>query len=239
MADMPHHRRLIAPASRCAPLIAAVAAMLAFFAAAGTADARIVEIGSAPSKAAPTCPSSPCLAVSRTTGYQVKVGTKRGLFTVPANGKIVAWTIALGNPNAKQIAFFDKGYGAASAGITLLRQRKHLFSRVRGQSPVVKLAPYFGQTVQFPLSTTIAAKKGDVIGLTVPTWAPALTQLLSDGSSWRASRGKGKCDDTETQTAQTKMLALTQYRCLYKAQLTFTATLITNPVPNPTKKKKK
>ena len=75
-------------------------------------------------------------------------------------------------------------------------------------------------------------KKGYVVGLTVPTWAPALTQLLDNGSSWRASRAKGKCDDTDSQTAQTRLRQRTQYRCLYRAQLTYSATLITNPKPN-------
>ena len=101
-----------------------------------------------------------------------------------------------------------------------------------GQSPVVKLQPYFGQKVQFPLTTSIPVKKGYVVGLTVPTWAPALTQLLDNGSSWRASRAKGKCDDTDTQTAQTRLRQRTQYRCLYRAQLTYSATLITTPKPN-------
>jgi hypothetical protein len=212
-------------------LIAAVLPGLALLAGAVPAQAKIIEIGKADQQAVPTCPASPCLAVSRTTGYQVKVGAKRGLFTVPADGKIVAWSITLGNPNAKQAAFFDKGYGEASAGIAVLRQGKRLFSRVIGQSPIVKLAPYFGQTVQFPLDTAITVQKGSVIGLTVPTWAPALTQLLDDGSSWRASRPKAACDDTDTQTAQTKPRALTQYRCLYKARLTYSATLITSPTP--------
>jgi hypothetical protein len=220
---MPLHRRLIA-------LLAPALALLAF---AVPADAKIIEIGKADREVAPTCPTSPCLAVSRTTGYQVKIGAKRGLFTVPANGRIVAWSIALGNPNAKQTAYFDKGYGEASAAIAVLRQGKRLYSRVLGQSPVVKLQPYFGQTVQFPLDTAIPVKKGWVIALTVPTWAPALTQLMDDSSSWRASRAKGSCDDTDTQTAQTKTRALTQYRCLYKARLTYGATLITNPVANP------
>ena len=57
-----------------------------------------------------------------------------------------------------------------------------------------------------------------------------LTQLLSDGSAWRASRPKGGCDNTDTQTAQLKTGA-TRYRCLYTARLTYTATLVTNPVP--------
>ena len=56
--------------------------------------------------------------------------------------------------------------------------------------------------MQFPLGRALNVKKGYVIALTVPTWAPALTPLLTDHSSWRASRAKGKCDDTGTQTAQ-------------------------------------
>jgi hypothetical protein len=228
MADMPQlHRRLIA----------ALAPVLALLALAGTAEAKIIEIGKVDPEAGPTCPTSPCLAVSRTTGYQVKLGAKRSVYTVPADGKIVAWEVSLGNPNAKQVEFFDKGYGEASAGISVLRQGKRLYSRVVGQSPIVKLAPYFGQTVQFPLDTAIPVTKGSVIGLTVPTWAPALTQLLDDGSSWRASRAKDGCDDTETQTAQVKLRALTQYRCLYRARLTYTATLITTPKANPAPKK--
>jgi hypothetical protein len=227
------HRRLIAsgPASRGARASAVLAA-LALLASAAPAQAKIIEIGKADPATPPTCPTSPCFAVSRTTGYQVKVGDKRGLYTVPADGKIVAWAIALGNPNTKQSDFFDKGYGKASAAISVLRPGKRLFSRVLAQSPVEQLSPYFGQTVQFPLDTAIPVKKGTVIALTVPTWAPALSQLVDDGSSWRASRAKDACDDTESQTAQTKLRALTQYRCLYRARLTYTATLITTPVPN-------
>jgi hypothetical protein len=220
------------PASRRA-LVSAALAALALLAGAVPAQAKIIDVGKVDPATPPTCPSSPCFAVSRTTGYQVKVGTKRGLYTVPANGKIVAWEITLGNPNAKQTAFFDKGFGKASAGIAVLRPGKRLFSRVLAQSPVEQLSPYFGQTVQFPLDAAIPVTKGSVIGLTVPTWAPALTQLVDDGSSWRASRGKDACDDTDTQTAQTKLRALTQYRCLYRARLTYTATLITTPTPNP------
>jgi hypothetical protein len=226
MPDMQLRRRLTA----------ALLPAVAILAAAGPAQARIIDIGGSATQATPTCPASPCLAVSRTTGYQVKVGAKRGQFTVPADGRIVAWEISLGNPNQKQIDFFDNGYGEASAGIAVLRTGTRLFARVVGQGPVEKLAPYFGQKVQFPLATAIDVKKGNVIGLTVPTWAPALTQLLDDGSSWRASRPKDRCDDTETQTAQLKLKALAQYRCLYRARLTYSATLITTPKPNPTKK---
>jgi hypothetical protein len=211
-------------------------AVLAALVCAAPASARIIEVGSAPPDATPTCPSSPCLAVSRTTGYQAKVVDSRSVFIVPANGRIVAWTISLGKPNTRQIEFFDSNYGEASAGLTILRRGKRLYHRVRGQSPIEKLQPYFGQKVQFPLTTSIPVKKGYVVGLTVPTWAPALTQLLDNGSAWRASRAKGKCDNTDTQTAQTRLQQRTQYRCLYRAQLTYSATMITNPRPNKTPK---
>jgi hypothetical protein len=207
-------------------------AALAVLVCAAPASARIIEVGSSSPEATPTCPSSPCLAVSRTTGYQAKVVDSRSVFIVPADGRIVAWTISLGKPNTRQIEFFDSNYGEASAGLTILRRGKRLYHRVRGQSPIEKLQPYFGQKVQFPLTTSIPVKKGYVVGLTVPTWAPALTQLLDNGSAWRASRAKGKCDNTDTQTAQTRLQQRTQYRCLYRAQLTYSATLITTPKPN-------
>jgi hypothetical protein len=224
-AGMPLRLRIIVAGAALAALICAA-----------PASARIIEVGSAPPDATPTCPSSPCLAVSRTTGYQAKVVDSRSVFIVPANGRIVAWTISLGKPNTRQIDFFDSNYGEASAGLTILRRGKRLYHRVMGQSPIQKLQPYFGQKVQFPLTTSIPVKKGYVVGLTVPTWAPALTQLLDNGSAWRASRAKGKCDNTDTQTAQTRLQQRTQYRCLYRAQLTYSATMITNPKPNKTPK---
>src|ERR671915_615785 len=194
------------------------AVLLAALACAAPASARIIEIGAAPQEATPTCPSSPCLAVSRTTGYQTKVVDDRSTFVVPRDGKIVAWSISLGNPDQRQIDFFESNYGAASAQLTVLRRGTRLFSRVVTQSPVQELQPYFGQRVQFPLDRALTVERGQIVALTVPTWAPALTQLLSDGSSWRASRPKNGCEDTESQTAQSRNGQLTQYRCLYRAR---------------------
>jgi hypothetical protein len=210
----------------------AAGAVLAALVCAAPASARIVEIGGQAATATPTCPDSPCQAVSRTTGYQAKVLKSRSTYIVPARGRIVAWTINLGAPNKRQIDFFDANFGEASAGLTILRRQKHLYHRVRGQTPPEKLEPFFGQKVQFPLAASIPVRKGMVVALTVPTWAPALTKLLSDGSSWRASRAKGKCGRTSLQTAQTQIGQRAQYRCLYRARLTYSATLITDPVPN-------
>jgi hypothetical protein len=188
------------------------------------------EIGQAGPDPAPACPKSPCLVVSRTTGYQAKVGTTRGLMTIPQDGRIVAWKIALGKPGAKQIAFFDSKLGGeATAQITIIRPGRRLRSRVMAQGEPQKLSPYFGTTVEFALEKTIAVKKGWVVALTVPTWAPALADGLGPDTSWRAARGKGTCEDTQAQTAQTEDQQLAQYYCLYKARLTYSATLVSTP----------
>jgi hypothetical protein len=198
-----------------------------------TASAEIIEVGKLDPPATPSCPARPCLAVSRTTGYQAKVGATRGLMTIPKDGSIVAWTIALGKPGTKQIDFFNSRLGGESqAQITILNPRRKLRSRAVAQGDPQKLAPFFGTTVQFALARSIPVKKGWVVALTVPTWAPALAVGLGADTSWRASRGKGTCEDTATQTTQTQPNQLAQYFCLYKtARLAYTATLVSAPVP--------
>jgi hypothetical protein len=222
--------RLNLPARIRRVSLASIAALALLPAA---AEAKIIELGKTATEPTPSCPGKPCLAVSRTTGYQAKVGTERGLFIAPADGRIVAWTVALGAPTKKQIAFFDDTLGgAASAGITVLKPGDRLFGRVLAQSPVEPLVSYFGQTVQFPLERSLPIKKGQLVALTVPTWAPALAVGFGNDTSWRASRAKDKCSDTATQTALLAIGALAQFRCLYKtARLTYSATIITTPKP--------
>jgi hypothetical protein len=190
--------------------------------------------------AKPSCPAAPCLAVSRTTGFQSKVGTNRGFMRVPQDGRIVSWTISLGKPGKKQVQFFDDKLGGESqAQITVLRAGTKLRFRTIAQGEPQKLAPYFGQTVEFALQRSIPVKKGYVIGLTIPTWAPALAVNLPNDNSWRASRTKGTCEDTQAQTAQ-PVNGLAQYYCLYKgARLTYSARVVADPVPNPTPTAKK
>ena len=213
------------------PLLTAAAAASLLAALPATAGAKITEIGTTTTPATPTCPSTPCLAVSRTTGYQVKLGTVRDLVSVPANGRIVAWSVTLGKPAAKQVTFFNANEGGpASAGISVLRAGKHLTFRLLAQSPIQQLQPYFGETAQFPLDQTIPVLKGQVIALTVPTWAPALAIGYRSDTSWRASRPKKGCSNTTTQTAQTTVGQVAQYFCLYRtARLTYSATLVTTP----------
>jgi hypothetical protein len=219
-------------ASQKGVLAVLAATVLAAFAPA-PAGAKIIEIGQTAAPNPPSCPTNPCQAVSRTTGYQAKVGTNRGLMAAPADGKIVAWSITLGSPGKRQINFFNDNYGGASlAGISILKPGTKLFHRVTGRSPLQSLQPYFGTTVQFPLGTALNVKKGYVIGLTVPSWAPALALGMGNDTSWRASRARGACAEPGTQSAQLDLKDLAQYRCLYRtARLTYSATLITTPKP--------
>jgi hypothetical protein len=196
------------------------------------ASAKLTEIGNVQPPATPACPAKPCYALTRTTGYQAKIGTKRGTHVIPRAGRLVAWSITLGKPGKKQIKFFDDNLGGAStAQITVLKPGANLRYRVVGQGQAEKLAPYFGTTVQFALNTSIPVKKGDVLALTTPTWVPALAVNLPTDTSWRASRAKGTCDETSKQTAQTGANSLAQYYCLYRgARLTYTATFVPDPV---------
>jgi len=200
------------------------------------APATLTEVGviSATTPATvPSCPASPCLAVSRTTGFQVKVGSTHNPVSVPRTGTIVAWTITLGKPNTSQIKFFNANEGGvAEAGIAVLapQPKPNLTYKLVAQSPLVKLQPYFGETAQFPLETTIPVKKGYVIALTVPSWAPALALGFGNDTSWRASRPKTGCTSTSAQTTQTAIGSAVQYFCLYQtARLTYSATLISTP----------
>jgi hypothetical protein len=199
------------------------------------APAAITELGQIPDGVRGNCPLT-CQAVSRTTGYQAKVGPDRTLYQAPADGRIVAWTIALGKPGPKQSAFFEERLGGESqAAIVVLAPEKKLVRRVVAKAPLQKLSDYFGQTVQFPLEQTLPVKKGQYIGLTVPSWAPALQLGLGSDTSWRASRAARLCSDpnvTSIQTALVGSKSSSEFGCLYRTtRLTYSATFISTPPP--------
>jgi hypothetical protein len=206
---------------------AAAAAALALPAA---ASARIAELGALPDGVRGVCPVN-CQAVSRTTGYQAKVGVERALYQAPEDGRIVAWTIGLGKPGPKQTAFFNERLGGESqAAIVVLAASKKLVRQVVAKAPLQKLTDYFGTIVQFPLEQSLPVKKGQYIGLTVPSWAPALQIGLGSDTSWRASRAADGCGDTSTQSALVGAHSSTAFKCLFRtARLTYSATFISSP----------
>jgi hypothetical protein len=218
---MTRHRVLLSSAG-----LAAIAAL----ALPAAASAKIAELGQLADGVRGACPEN-CQAVSRTTGYQAKVGPERTLYQAPADGRIVAWTIALGKPGPKQTAFFTERLGGASmATVVVLAPEKKLVRRVVAKAPLQALTDYFGEVVQFPLLRSLPIKKGQYVGLSVPSWAPALQIGLGADTSWRASRGREDCGDTSTQSALVGGRLAVPFACLFKtARLTYSATFITNP----------
>jgi hypothetical protein len=213
-----------------ASLTSALLALAAALLLPAVAQAKTAELGAMPDGVRGSCPAS-CQAVSRTTGYQAKVGPDRALYQAPSSGRIVAWSIGLGKPGPKQTAFFnDRLGGTARAAIVVLQPGAKLRRTVVAKGPVQKLTPYFGTMVQFPLEKTLTIKKGQYIGLTVPTWAPALQVSLGNDTSWRSSRAADACGDTATQSAMLGGRSRATFKCLYRtARLTYSATFVPTP----------
>jgi hypothetical protein len=224
---MTRHRVLLSSAG-----LAAIAAL----ALPAASSAKIAELGQLADGVRGACPEN-CQAVSRTTGYQAKVGPVRAFYQAPADGRIVAWTIGLGKPGPKQTAFFTERLGGASmATVVVLAPQKKLVRRVVAKAPLQRLTDYFGQVVQFPLTRSLPIKKGQYVGLSVPSWAPALQIGLGADTSWRASRARDDCGDTSTQSALVGGRLAVPFACLFKtARLTYSATFITNPTKDAAK----
>jgi hypothetical protein len=214
----------------------AVAVACAIAAAAPVAaSAKTYELGSSTVAATTSCPTD-CFVVTKTTALEVATAGRNYPTTAPANGSIVAFTLQLGSLSDRQIHFFNSTYGGTSrVAITVLHQtadqRKRRQFTVSAQSETIHIQPFFGTTTTWPLATSLPVKKGDVVALTVQTWAPILAVNLDKTNGWRASRATG-CRDLLTQTAQTTVGNMAQYKCLYQtARLTYSATEITTPVP--------
>jgi hypothetical protein len=230
------HARLHTLAVRFAVL--AFVAVVSVAIATGSADAaKTVVLGKGQS-VDPACPENPCQAVGKTTGFQKQIGKRKNPFVAPTNGTIVAWSIKLSQPDAKQMTFFNDFYGgepqARLAILKPLPKQKGLF-KLRSQSPVQALKDVLGKTTTFTLDTPLRVKKGQIIALSIPTWAPAFSVGLPAANVWRASRKKTKCknpSDIQAGTAQEQLGSLRAYGCKYTtARILYSATMIRKTAP--------
>jgi hypothetical protein len=215
------HRTLITIATICAAL-----------AAAAPAWATETEIGKTDNPPGPSCPGSPCLAVSRTTGFQAKIGDNKSPMVSPVDGRLVSFTLVLAKPDDNQINFFNTNLGGApQARISVLRlTRDRKRYKLTAQGNLWDLTPYLGMTAEFPLPQTLIVRKGDLVALTVPTWAPTLAVGQDRKDGWRADRSPDGCDDTKAQTAMQQLKQVAAFPCLYRtARLTYTAKVISTP----------
>jgi len=170
-----------------------------------------------------SCPGTAtvaCTVVSRTTAIQEQVLNTATPFKITTAGRIVGWQVTLSSPSRAQIKFFDANEGGtAEAALAIIRQVRGLDYKLEYQSPLVRLEPYFGQTATFALPSSVAVTPGEVIALTVPTWAPALELNAGRKSAWRASRGRTQCAAVTTETAQSFARGVAEYYCIYRSAL--------------------
>jgi hypothetical protein len=216
-------------------LIGAVALLLLSLASDdgdAAAGRTTVILGQTASEPDPSCPDLPCQAVGSVTGFQLNNGQTRLPFTVPHDGTIKAWTLTLAQPTNSQRTFFNGFFGTPpQARLAILRRVPGTDPpryNLRRQGSVKVLSPYLGQTVKF--SADLKVEKGDIVGLTVPTWAPTFAQDLPTTNVWRASREEGACKnatDIRQGEPQEKVGTRSTYACKYTtARLLYTATLV-------------
>jgi hypothetical protein len=214
--------------------------MLAALIAVSVAPARVAELGTTLDEHTASCPDN-CQAIGQVSGFQIQQGTRKLPYRLRSYGKVVAFSIKLGKPNASQIAFFTKLFGGPpQVMLTILKPyvpkkgeakapNKYVLA---GASPLYDLAKYFGSEPTFALPRPLSIKPGYVVGLTVPTWAPAFAVNLGDDMQWRSSRDPKNCDDVQQDAAQDVRSSARTYGCVYKtARLLYSVTYIPDPKP--------
>ena len=114
----------------------------------------------------------------------------------------------------------------------MLRARQQAYYRVVAQGDPVKLSRTSGRRCSSRSTKSIPVKKGNVVALTVPTWAPALAvNQPGDDLVARLAR-QGHVQRLRPQSAQTKTNNITRFYCLYRtARLAYWATIVSRPVP--------
>ncbi len=219
-------------------LLTSVLAAL-FVALPSAASARIVELGTPADEASIPCPGTAenrCVAAVRMTGLQGRAsGGRKNPYYIRRDGHLVAFTVQLAKPTAEEVEFFNDNYGSPSlARISVLRRgttrKRRLDHRLITQSDRFRLDPYFGSRPTFVFDEPIPVKKGNWIGLTVPTWAPLLANNLARDNWWRASRPRGSCDSMEFglgQFALEDLREVSKFGCTYHgARLLYTVTYV-------------
>lgn len=189
---------------------------------AGAAKAKV--LGATKQTPEASCPGDPCEAVGSVTGFQQRVTGEKGLFKVPETGHVVAWSVKLSKPDKDQRAFFgdfyrDNEFGTAPAArLAILKPKGESQFKLKKQSPAVDLGSELAATPLLTLRRPLKVRRGDIVGLTIPTWLPNFAVEQSRENSWRASRSPEKCTgeaDIRDSRAHTEVGQTRRYGCTY------------------------
>jgi hypothetical protein len=230
-------------------------ALLVAIAAPGNADSaplRVLVLGQTPETPPASCPGkivnnveiTPCRVEGHVSGFQAIAGGIAKPYEVPFEGKIVAWSITLAKPSTvesatttNEVGFFNEFLGQpAEARVGILRpvegSKPPKYKLVR-QSPIEVLNPYFGTTPIFALDHPLTVLKGQIVALTIPTWAPMFAFNVAADNTWRGSRLPEHCaskEDIQGGHPQQGVGKIKTYGCYYSnARLLYTATLVKKP----------
>jgi hypothetical protein len=185
-----------------AGLVLAAACAFALVAGGGSSatGANAKVLGKTKSAPNPSCPRN-CLATGSVTAFQREASGKANPFRAREAGKLVAWSIDLSRPNKDQRKFFgnffeSETFGKApTAGIAVIKRTGGKKYRLKRDSPIVSLGSELGEHQTFTLANPLQIAKGDVLALTLPTWAPNFRGGMSRSKNeFRASRKSSKCN---------------------------------------------
>jgi len=181
----------------------------------------------------PVCATKLCsIVLTRATALETIRDGVTYPTTVKKAGQLVAFTVALakigkivtptGTESAHDvIAGLDARYGGTTrVALTVLKGGKGTAGNrpwtVVAESPIIHVQPYLGFVVQIPLTTPIQVTPGEVVALSVPTWATVLSyDLNAKKFAYRQSRKTnckyaGSFEDAQLTIGQT-----TTYKCDY------------------------
>ena len=219
--------------------------LFAALAAPATASAKIVELGSAIPKTAVSCPDN-CQALTRVTAYQGRGGSVLKPYVIPRAGKVIAFTVRLGTPNDAQQKFFQNSYGTKpQVQLSILKReatkgKKKYDHTVLAQSDAFDVSTFFGSAPTFTFDKALPVAKGNIVALTVPTWAPVFAAGLDRNHWWRSSRPKStkSCKDVAQNAQITKLNTTKTFGCTYfNTRLYYTATYVPDNKPTTATKK--
>jgi hypothetical protein len=192
-----HIRHTLCFAALCAALLG-----VAVVSTAGAKSAQVLghTKHSPPPACQPKKPRNTCEAVGRVTGFPLVADGKKRPFNVHKSGHLVAWAIDVAKPTKPESntlggLFKSDQFGKApTARLSIIKQQKHKHRSYRlvRQSPVVNLSRTLGGKELFTLNKPLKVRKGQIVALTYPTWAPnfAFNGISTHDNKWRGSRSK-------------------------------------------------
>lgn len=238
----------LAPAAAISSLCVA-AALLTTGLFPALASAEELELGTTETPVtAPVCPpslpSTKCdIVLTEVTAFEtIRDGVAYPTMIRKA-GEIVAFSLGVSalSTNKKSVAadvaYLNSAHGGTpQAALTVLRPvgaRGNFRWAVAAESLPIQLLPYLGEVAQFPLLQPLPVVPGEILAITVPTWAPLLSiDLTASKFAYRQSRSTG-CPTISTAVLSELTIGdAAGYKCDYRgSRMEYSATEITSPTP--------